>query len=64
MALVQVTERHGSVPRVPRGLTPLVELHLDDNQEIVAFKCEPHTMIYSDRKTEDWYWRAWVATRL
>jgi hypothetical protein len=64
MALIQIARRTGEVKRVPPREAPVVELDLDDNQTIVGWECHPVTMFHSDRKTVDWYWSAWVATRL
>lgn len=64
MALVQISKRKGSVDRVPAGQTPLVELELEDNQEIVRFELHESLMASRERKTTDYWWEAWVATRL
>lgn len=62
--LVQITMRTGDIERVPRGETPVVELHLGEGQYVAAFELKPHVLIYSERKTVDWSWTAYVVTPL
>lgn len=63
MTLVQITKRRGSVDRVKFGEQPMVELELDDNQTVVGFEMH-ESIVPSTRKTTDYWWIAWVATRL
>lgn len=57
MGLVQITHRTGTINRVPRGETPVIELQLDRNQKIVSVELQPtHRSLWSDRKTLDWTW--------
>jgi hypothetical protein len=62
--LVQVSQRCGEIPRVPNGQTPVVELYLAPGQYITAFDLKPHTLIFSERKTTDWSWMAYIVTPL
>lgn len=66
MELVQITERKGSVPRVPRGQKPMVELHLEQHEQIVGFELHDGERYFEhpERKTVDWTWTATIATRL
>jgi hypothetical protein len=63
--LTQIVKQTGTVDRVPRGETPVVELHLNPGQYIAGFELQ---MIrpYDDheRKTKDWRWAAYVVTPL
>lgn len=62
--LVQVAKRTGKVRRVkPGDGPPVVELHLEPHQYVVSFDLSKD-WDYGDRKTDDWSWTAYVATRL
>jgi hypothetical protein len=64
-SLVQITERRGSVDRVPLGERPkVVELKLEDHQTVVGFEWRRVIFGNRSRKTEDWMWVAYIATRL
>lgn len=65
MDLVQITERSGRVDRVPRGVQPVVELHLEENQSIIRFELLDGERFFDrpERKTVDWTWNATIATR-
>lgn len=62
--LVQVTQRRGTIDRVPGGQTPVVEMRLAPGQYVVSMELEPHVLYYSDRKTVDWSWTAYIVTPL
>lgn len=63
-SLVQISWRGARINRVPYGEMPVVELELDENQEIARFEIREINPFDTDRKTVDWFWSAWVATRL
>jgi hypothetical protein len=63
VSLVQIVCKKGQIRRVPQGETPVVELHLEDNQTVVSFELEKE-IPYSQRKTVDWSWKAMILTRL
>lgn len=62
--LVQIQKRTGWIDRVPRGDTPIVELQLLDNQSIVSIELREAIFDRPERKTVDWRWTAYIATRL
>lgn len=66
MALVQLTTLRGELPRQPyvRGETPIVELHLEDNQRVVQLDLADQSWREIERKTHDWIWHAVIETRL
>lgn len=64
MTLVQIAVREGEIKRVPRGSTPVIEIELEPGQQIVAFDVDHRDYAFVERKTVDWTWTAWVATRL
>ena len=64
MSLVQVTKRQGTIERVQRGVTPVLELDLDEHQYIASVALEQVVQYLSDRKTVDWKWIAYVVTPL
>jgi hypothetical protein len=63
MDLVQVTRRRGRVDRVPAGQMPVVELYLEPNQTVVSIEFSDGNGATRDRKTVDWHWQAYIATR-
>lgn len=64
MSLVQITKRHGDIRRVKRGVVPVVELDLEENQYVSNVEMNPVIYFDSDRVTQDWTWTAYVVTRL
>lgn len=64
MSLVQIQKHEGSIARVPNGETPLIELHLEDNQHVTGIKLEKRWQYNTERKTDDWDWTLYVVTTL
>lgn len=62
MALVQIQRKLLRQERVPRDEDPFFELHLEENQEVVAVK-QLSDYDYDRRKTVDRLAWVWVATR-
>jgi hypothetical protein len=62
--LVRVTRRRGRIDRVPRGQTPAIDLVLAANQTIVSIELVDQDAYSGDRKTVDWRWTAYIATRV
>jgi hypothetical protein len=60
----QISQRSGTVSRVPRGQTPVVELYLEEGQYIAGFELSADRHPRPDRKTVDWHWTAAVVTPL
>ena len=61
--LVQITERRLSCDRVPRGESPVYEIHLEINEEIIRVE-RGYALDLSYRKTVDHSLRVYVATWL
>lgn len=64
MNLHQITKLKGQIDRVTPDWVPTLELHLDPNQRVVSVEMEPITLVYSERKTVDWKWTAYIDTDL
>jgi hypothetical protein len=67
MTLVQVSRLEGEIRRVKPGTVPVVELDLAPHQQLVSIELhrrQPLTRSDFERKTDDWNWTAYVATRL
>lgn len=64
MGLVQIRKHVGRIDRVPRGETPIIELQLLDNQSIASIELREAFFDRPERKTVDWTWVAYIATRL
>ena len=62
--LVQVSKRTGRINRVKNGETPVIELFLADNESIVGVELKDWGHLWPERKTVDWTWTAYIATRL
>lgn len=62
--LVQISMRQGRIDRVPRGRTPVIELHLNDRQYVAGVELQSSYFDDPDRKTVDWRWTAFVVTPL
>lgn len=64
MTLVQIIKLTGTIERVKPGVTPVIELQLEDNQRVVSVDLGEKILFHSQRKTTDWHWTAYVETRL
>lgn len=62
--LVQISQRSGSIARVPRDEIPTIELHLAPGQYVANVALERRVLFHSERKTDDWTWTAYVVTPL
>lgn len=64
--LVQITRREGYIDRVPRGETPVIEIHLAPGQYVVSASLKSLDDVTGspERKTVDWKWTAYVVTPL
>lgn len=62
--LVQISKRTGTIMRVPHGETPVLELHLAEGQYVTSVELRKNELFYSERKTVDWSWTAYVVTPL
>lgn len=65
MSLVQIALHTGRIDRVREGVTPVVQLDLEENQRVVSIDLIDWTARFGnfERKTHDWEWRAYVETR-
>lgn len=65
MSLVQIERRTGWINRVkPEDQPPILELDLADNQTVVSADMRESFFSPEHRRTTDWYWTAYIATRL
>lgn len=63
-SLVQISRQQLRVDRVPRGVEPLLELNLEDNQRVVGIEARSSHYERVERKTIDWHFTVYVETRL
>lgn len=61
---IQISERKGRINRVKPGDTPIIELHLEDNQRIICVEMKQVDPLNLQRKTNDFVWRAFIENRL
>lgn len=61
---VQIAERKGRINRVKPGETPVIELHLEDNQRVICVEMKQVDPLNLTRKTNDFVWRAFIEHRL
>lgn len=61
--LVQISQRRITFDRVPLGEEPVVELHLEPGQRVIACDLRSHAGMVG-RTTEDWTARVQIETRL
>lgn len=61
MRLVQIERKSGIVHRVKAGVTPTLDLSLNDNQRVVNLAMN-EVFPNSHRKTSDWRWIAYIET--
>jgi hypothetical protein len=62
--LVQIVKQTGEISRVPRGVTPVIELFLEPHQYVANVELNERMFDHPDRKTVDWHWTAFVVTPL
>jgi hypothetical protein len=62
MSQVTIERRIGRVDRVPPDKEPTVKLDLEPGQVVVGFEMRTSLAVTVDRKTNDWYWTAYILT--
>lgn len=65
--LCQITKREGSIARVPRGETPVIEIEIGPGAYVVSValeEIEPYSASRLERKTADWRYTAYIANPL
>lgn len=61
--LRQISKVTGEILRQKRGVTPVIEIHLDSHQHVISSVLQlQRESVYSERKTVDWEYTVYVAT--